>query len=93
MTQEGAGEILLTSVDRDGTMQGYDKALISLVVEAVPIPVVACGGAANLQDCRTAIVEANAAAVAVGALFVYKGPHRAVLINYPAANQLRDIFQ
>lgn len=87
----GAGEIVLTSVDRDGTMSGYDLELIGAVASAVTIPVVACGGAGSLADLRSA-VERGAAAAAAGSLFVYAGPHRAVMISYPSAAQLTDIF-
>ena len=78
----GVGEIFLTSVDRDGTMKGYDTRLISTVSSEVNIPVVACGGAASLEDLRLA-VDSGASAVAAGSLFVFSGPHRGVLINYP----------
>ncbi len=78
----GAGEILVNSIDRDGTMSGYDLKLISQVAGLVPVPVVACGGARGLDDMSDA-VRAGASAVAAGSLFVFYGPHRAVLINYP----------
>jgi cyclase len=79
----GAGEILLNSVDRDGTMQGYDLELIASVTRAVSIPVIACGGAGTLSDLAAPIMHAGASAVAAGSLFVFHGPRRAVLINYP----------
>ncbi|MEP6506723.1 MAG: AglZ/HisF2 family acetamidino modification protein [Gemmatimonadales bacterium] len=91
MDKRGAGEILLTSVDRDGSMKGYDLELIRRVSEAVSIPVVACGGAGNMEHFAQAI-SAGASAVAAGSLFVYVGPHRAVLINYPTTPELRRIF-
>lgn len=83
----GAGEILLVSIDRDGTRAGYDIDLISRVSPAVSIPVIASGGAGKVAD----FVEANragAAAVAAGAMFVFHGPHRAVLITYPSKAEL-----
>jgi cyclase len=92
MTQAGAGEILLNHVDRDGTRQGFDIGLIRSVSQAVSVPVVACGGASSLENCKSAIVDGAAAAAAVGALFVYMGPHRAVLINYPEPTQLKNLF-
>ena len=77
----GAGEILINSIDRDGTCEGYDLALIGSVAEAVRIPVIACGGAGRLEHFRQA-VDAGASAVAAGSMFVYVGKHRAVtLIN------------
>ncbi|MES2205627.1 MAG: AglZ/HisF2 family acetamidino modification protein [Pseudomonadota bacterium] len=92
IAEEGAGEILLNSVDRDGTMKGYDSMLIQAVAKSVSIPVIACGGASDLNDCKKIIRETRASAVAAGALFVYKGPHRAVLINYPNPIQLQELF-
>ncbi len=83
MEQLGAGEILLNSIDRDGTLAGYDHALIAQVSDAVSIPVVACGGARGIGDFAQAVKESSASAVAAGALFVFHGPHRAVLINTP----------
>lgn len=93
MTQAGAGEILLNHVDRDGTLQGFDIELIRSVSQAVRVPVIACGGASSLENCKSAIVDGAAAAVAAGALFVYKGPHRAVLINYPNSQVLKSLFK
>jgi cyclase len=87
----GAGEILLTSIDREGTYQGYDLDLVRAVSAAVPIPVIASGGAGALPDMRNAI-DAGASAAAAGSLFVYKGPHRAVLINYPTKPELRSLL-
>jgi cyclase len=85
----GAGEIIVNSIDRDGTMSGYDLELIASVTRAVSIPVIACGGAATVQDFRRAVHEAGASAVAAGSMFVFQGPHRAVLINYPEHATLR----
>ena len=91
MEQRGAGEILLNSVDRDGTMQGFDTELIGEVTRAVQVPVVACGGAGSVAHLGAA-VAAGASGVAAGSLFVFTGPHRAVLINYPSPRELRDAF-
>jgi cyclase len=79
----GVGEIFLNSVDRDGTMQGYDLDLIKIVSDAVTIPVIACGGASSIENLLLPITKAGASAVAAGSLFVFHGRHRAVLINYP----------
>jgi len=88
----GAGEVLLNNVDRDGTYQGFDADLIARVTAAVTVPVIACGGAATLRDMRTA-VDAGASAAAAGSMFVFYGPHRAVLINYPDYSSVRQMFQ
>ena len=87
MEAAGAGEILLTSVDRDGTMSGYDLDLVAAVSRAVSIPVVASGGAGSVLDFRQAI-GSGASAVAAGSLFVFHGKHRAVLITYPEYAEL-----
>lgn len=69
--QLGAGEILLTSVDRDGTGMGYDLDLIKMVAQAVSIPVIASGGAGRLNDIKRIIVEGRADAVAIASLLHY----------------------
>lgn len=84
----GAGEIFLTSIERDGTFEGYDLDLISQVSQAVNIPVVACGGAGEVTHFTQAVTQAHASAVAAGAMFVYQRPHRAVLISYPTQKEL-----
>ena len=78
----GAGELILNSVDRDGMMQGFDLNLIVKISKLINIPLVALGGAGNIQDLETAL-QSGAHAAAAGSLFIYKGPHKAVLINYP----------
>ena len=90
MEAMGAGEILLNSIDRDGMMQGYDVDLIRQIAKAVQIPVVACGGAGNLEH-FTEAVRAGASAVSAGSMFVFHGRHRAVLISYPSRDQLDRI--
>lgn len=92
MAKAGAGEILITSMDRDGTFSGYDLELTRRVAASVPVPVIACGGAGSLPDFQKAVWEGRAAAVAAGSLFVYQGAHRAVLINYPKPEQLKPLF-
>ena len=69
LEKRGAGEILITSIDRDGTMEGYDLELIRQVVGAVNLPVIASGGAGNYEHMRQAIQEAGASAVAAASLF------------------------
>jgi imidazole glycerol-phosphate synthase subunit HisF len=80
---KGAGEIIVQSIPRDGTMEGYDIDLISRVSKAVTIPVVALGGAGRLDHLRTAYHETHASGLAAGSMFVFHGPKRGVLINYP----------
>ena len=92
MEECGAGEIFLTSVDRDGTQQGYDLSLIHAVSSAVGVPVVACGGAGKVEDFGAAVHEGGASAVAAGSLFVFYGKRRAVLINFPSDEELRPFL-
>jgi cyclase len=80
----GAGEIVLQSMDHDGKMQGYDIATIREVAQQVGIPVVALGGAGKVDHIRQVISEAHISAVAAGSMFVFRGEHKAVLINYPS---------
>jgi cyclase len=84
----GAGEIILNSIDQDGLMNGYDIELIEKVSKEVEIPVVALGGAGGLSDMSLAIKKGYASAVAAGSIFVYHGPRKAVLINYPSKDEL-----
>jgi cyclase len=88
MEKQGAGELFLNSIDRDGTMQGYDLDLIRRVADSVSVPVVACGGAGNIQHLAEAI-GAGASAAAAGSMFVFQGPLRGVLISYPAQEELK----
>ena len=92
MADMGAGEILLTSVDRDGTFSGYDLPLIERVSGAVTVPVIACGGAGKIEDFALATKQAGASAVAAGSMVVYQGPHRAVLVNFPSKQDLKKIL-
>lgn len=69
LADRGAGEILLTSIDRDGTMQGYDLELIEMVASAINIPVIASGGAGNYQHMIDAVKQAGASAVAAASIF------------------------
>ena len=87
LAKAGAGEIILNSVDLDGTMSGYDLKLIGLLSASVDIPIVFCGGAGSVKDLLEAY-KAGASGVAAGSLFIYHGPHKAVLINYPTGIKL-----
>jgi cyclase len=89
----GAGEILLNSVDRDGTLQGYDIRLIQSVTSRVEVPVIACGGAWTLDHLEEAIRVGGASAVAAGSMFVFQGKHRAVLVTYPQYKDIKRIFE
>ena len=86
----GAGEILLTSVDNEGTMGGLDLDLIREAADAVPVPLIANGGVGSLRDIAAGLT-AGASAVAAGAYFVFHGPHRAVLITYLDESQFSQL--
>lgn len=86
----GAGEILLNSVDRDGMMQGYDENLVEKVANAVDVPVIAMGGAGSIDDLRS-VLSKGAAGAAAGSLFVFHGPHKAVLISFPGRREFETL--
>ena len=89
----GVGEILVTSVDREGTGAGFDLELVAEVAEAVSVPVIAHGGAGQRTGLALPIIESGASAVAAGSLFVFQGRERGVLINYPPRSQIERLFQ
>ena len=80
---QGAGEVVINHVDRDGMMQGYDLDLIAKIRAAIHVPLTAMGGAGSLQDIGALIERIGICGAAAGSLFVFKGALRAVLINYP----------
>ncbi len=88
MEDHGAGELIVQSVDRDGSMSGYDIDMLRRISDAVTIPVIALGGAGKLDDLRAAYSDGRASALAAGSLFVHHGHHRGVLISYPARSEL-----
>jgi len=89
MEQRGAGELLVTSIDRDGTWGGYDIHLIRGIADAVRIPVIACGGAGSLEDLTAVIHSGGASAAAVGSMAVYQKKDFGVLINFPSRQELK----
>ncbi|NIJ19299.1 cyclase [Sphingomonas naasensis] len=90
MERRGAGEILLTSIDREGTWAGFDLDLITRVSSAVSVPVIAQGGAGTVVDLKCA-VGAGASAVAVGSMVVFQGKGKGVLVSFPGAADLEMI--
>ena len=95
LQDRGAGEILITSIERDGTMQGYDLALIEAVVRAVSIPVIASGGAGNYQHMVEAVTQAGASAVAAASMFHFteQTPAGAKLALAAAGVPVRQAFR
>lgn len=87
----GAGEIFINSINKDGTMSGYDTELINAISSAVSIPVIAVGGGENLQDLRKAY-EAGASAISASSMFLFSGSTKGILITYPSRKKLIEIF-
>jgi cyclase len=92
LEENGAGEILLNSIDQDGMMSGYDLELIRRASQSIGLPLVACGGAGTLDDIRN-VFELDVSGAAAGSLFVFKGKHRAVLVNYPSSEAIDALNQ
>jgi len=90
MESVGAGEILVTSIEREGTMKGYDVDLVASIAAAVGVPVIANGGGATIDHFVRAVNAGHASAVAASSMFVYQGIHRAVLIHFPTEASLRQ---
>ena len=88
----GAGEIILTSIDREGTFDGYDTALLETVAAAVDIPVVANGGAASIADFQRAVAQGKCSAVAASSMFVFSKKGEGMLISYPSERELKEQF-
>lgn len=91
--EKGAGEIIINSIDQDGLMRGYDLELIKEISQSVSIPLVGLGGAGGFSDFSDAVGKSFASAVAAGSKFVYQGPRKAVLVNYPDKKTLNKIFK
>lgn len=88
MEKNGAGEIIIQSIEKDGAMDGYDIELIKSISEAVTIPVVALGGAGNITHLKEAFDKGYANGLAAGSMFIYQSKKRGVLINYPEKKEL-----
>jgi imidazole glycerol-phosphate synthase subunit HisF len=87
MEVAGAGEIILNSIDRDGTMAGYDLALGKRVRDAINVPLTILGGAGKMDHLHEAVDLLGTTGLAAGSFFVFKGQFRAVLISYPSAEE------
>ena len=92
MERMGAGELLIQSVNKDGTYQGLEVAVLHEVSQSVGIPVVGLGGLASLEEIRTIHPRTNLNGYAAGSLFIYQGKHRGVLVNYPSADEVKKLF-
>lgn len=91
MESLGAGELLLTSIDQEGTWQGYDTKMLKVISESINIPVIVNGGAGDLGHFRDAITN-GASAVGVGSMVVYQSKGMGVLVNFPNRNELLKVL-
>jgi imidazole glycerol-phosphate synthase subunit HisF len=89
----GAGEIIVNSIDQDGVMKGYDFNLIDKISETISIPMTVLGGAGSIFDIEKVIDRYGVIGVSAGSLFVFKGPYKAVLINYPTQTEKNKVFK
>jgi len=88
---EGAGEIFINSVEKDGTLSGPDIQLVYDIAGSISTPLTYAGGVSSLEDIKN-LINAGASAVAAGAFFVFNGPNRAVLISYPRYAEIKKLF-
>lgn len=93
MEKLGAGEIVINSIDHDGMMKGYDLALVDKLRKCVNVPITVLGGAGSLDDIGQLIKQFGIIGAAAGSLFVFKGPYKAVLINYPNRDLKEKLIQ
>jgi cyclase len=86
----GAGELLITSMDRDGTWKGYDIDFLNKIANEVSIPVIANGGAGNIFHIKEVLSKTVVSAVALGSMVVYQGEGLGVLVNFPDREKLNN---
>lgn len=89
----GAGEIVVNAIDNDGMMKGYDLELARELQQSLTIPLTVLGGAGSLADLAQLISVCGVVGAAAGSLFVFKGPYRAVLINYPTPAAREELIR
>ena len=89
----GVGEIVINSIDRDGTMKGYDYQLIDKIRNITTLPMTILGGAGSLEDIGNLINKYKIIGAGAGSIFVFKGKYRAVLINYPNDKEKTDLIK
>ncbi|RZK02682.1 MAG: imidazole glycerol phosphate synthase subunit HisF [Flavobacterium sp.] len=93
MEEAGAGEIILQSIEKDGTMLGYDVDLVRRVSSVLTIPITVLGGAKDLNDMNKIYNEVTVNGLAAGSLFVYHGERKAVLVNYPTIEEKLNVLR
>jgi cyclase len=82
---------MLNSIDRDGTMNGYDLELVEKISSALKIPVIVCGGAGNTEHFKSALRK-GASACAAGSMFVFKSHLRGILMNYLSPDDIQELI-
>ena len=92
LNQIGVGEIVINSIDNDGTMKGYDLVLATLIRDLTNYPITVLGGAGTLGDIKSLISKFRIIGAAAGSLFIFKGKYKAVLINYPNKEEKSRLF-
>jgi len=92
MANLGAGEIVINSVDLDGSMKGYDLDLVEHIRQSISLPLTVLGGAGSLDDVKELIDHYGIIGAAAGSMFVFKGKYRAVLINYPNSTEKENLL-
>lgn len=90
MCEYGAGELIINSINNDGTMKGYDIPFIKEILKQTTVPVVACGGAGKIEHIGQLVKETKIQSAAAGSMFIYQGKHKAVLITYPSQKELSE---
>lgn len=91
--QLGAGEILLQFADTDGTGKGVDQTMVKAVSERIPVPLIVAGGVSSLEEMKELTTGGGASAAAAGSLFCFLGSRNSVMINYPDADELNEVFE
>ena len=89
----GVGELLITSIDKEGSWDGYDIELIKSITDNVSVPVIANGGAGNIEHIGEVVKEANVSACAVGSMVVYQKQDMGVLVNFPDRKKLEEVLE
>ena len=92
MEDLGAGEIIIQSIEKDGTMSGYDIELVQSISQEITIPITALGGAGNLLHIKALLNKAVVNGLAAGSMFIYHGSRKGILINYPSKDEISDLF-
>lgn len=91
LEKSGIGELLVTSIDREGTWEGYDIELIKSITQNIQVPVIANGGCGKIEDIIEVVDKANASACALGSMVVYQKKGMGVLVNFPDKRKLEKI--